>query len=622
MRYRVILAQMVSRTAVHVGTGTASDVTDDLCRRNVQGQFVIPGTAIGGALRSVATRLAPRLGSPYCKALMQPDSKPGRESKPCRCWTCHLFGDIEPVESQADQDAPDQNPPVRASRLVVAAAKANLKSKPPGIRDGVGVDRASRSAARGVKFDMEVLPAGTEFDLRLELEECDDNDELVLAAALGEWEQGRCWIGGRSARGLGAFALKNLRLVELDFSRPEKLMAFLKADEPWQAATKMPNWLGMKLSSLLAEPRPSGSGPLEGTISPVGADGGQSAGQAPIHETQAQKESPSSVDVRVARSFATFTFKLCFEDLFLTSDALAEAMSGFDRAPLLDVIDTGTGRAILPGASLRGVLRSQAEKIVRTLETLETSNPDDFLKTCPACNPVESNVDAALANCSVLLRKKAGASDREEVNETRLCPACRLFGSSLWGSRLIVEDALGVIPSDDNSRKMLDFVAIDRFTGGARDKAKFDALALWRPILDVSIHLDNPLPGELGWLWLVLRDLKEGMLTVGHGAAKGFGRASIRDCKIRHGIISDGDFPGPAELARLQERPTSGVYRIADWQAFDGNAELTRLLKGWLDEFAGLRKFKREDSLKQDSYFVPELPTYYPKDAYRCLIKG
>jgi CRISPR/Cas system CMR subunit Cmr4 (Cas7 group RAMP superfamily) len=46
--------------AAHVGTGQDSETTDDLLRRDARGRLLIPGTAIAGALRSLATRLAPR----------------------------------------------------------------------------------------------------------------------------------------------------------------------------------------------------------------------------------------------------------------------------------------------------------------------------------------------------------------------------------------------------------------------------------------------------------------------------------------------------------------------------------------------------------------------------------
>lgn len=72
---------------------------------------------------------------------------------------------------------------------------------------------------------------------------------------------------------------------------------------------------------------------------------------------------------------------------------------------------------------------------------------------------------------------------------------------------------------------MQEFVAIDRFTGGAKDQAKFNALALYRPVLEGCLRVHTPALSQNGWalLALTLRDLKEGDITFGFGAAKGYG---------------------------------------------------------------------------------------------------
>jgi len=80
--------------------------------------------------------------------------------------------------------------------------------------------------------------------------------------------------------------------------------------------------------------------------------------------------------------------------------------------------------------------------------------------------------------------------------------------------------------------KALDFLAIDRFTGGGRDTAKFDAVVLWKPKFRVRLFLENPEPWELGWLALVLRDLHDGLTTVGFGAAKRFRAVCYRESQI------------------------------------------------------------------------------------------
>ena len=60
MQFRAITATLKLRTPLHVGTGAGTETADDLLRRDARGRLLIPGTALAGALRSIATRLAPR----------------------------------------------------------------------------------------------------------------------------------------------------------------------------------------------------------------------------------------------------------------------------------------------------------------------------------------------------------------------------------------------------------------------------------------------------------------------------------------------------------------------------------------------------------------------------------
>jgi CRISPR/Cas system CSM-associated protein Csm3 (group 7 of RAMP superfamily) len=616
--YLAILGRLVARTAVHIGSGEGSEITDSLFRRDVKGHYLIPGTAIGGALRTVATRLAPRMheGAKLCKALLPPDGKNVDETSAhnedwtsCNCMVCHLFGEINPNEGRTGG---------RASRLFIANAKASesqiLSSR---IRDGVGIDRQSRTAASAAKakFDLEVLPKGSAFELRLELEDADEDDEQLLAATLAEWQAGRLWLGGRVARGLGAFQLREAQVIRRDLSDETGLMAFLNSDQPWKDAPVIPDWFTPHL-----EP--------------------------------AQKEAQNTTDGRegVARSFVSLRLDLQFESLFLTNDTVAAALSGFDHAPLLEAI-AKDGEAILPGASLRGVLRSQAERIARTLTTLEVDNVSDFGARCPACDPLrrptkqdeedarkdmdalpESEKEAnrlkhraalrvPLASCDALL--KGYVQSTKEVKDEQLCLACLLFGNSRRGSRLVIEDALS---SNQPSRKVLDFLAIDRFTGGGKEGAKFDALALWQPVFSVRLHLENPQDWELGWLALALRDLAEGLVAVGFGAAKGFGQAKIKALTVDYGFISDEDFAGHADIAHSQTSRNSGLFRVLSWDAKDTaqREPLLTLAQGWVDKFNEQRQgFTRKEELRlqRDTYFdAGDISQLYQREAIKWLL--
>lgn len=498
MRYRVITAELVARTAVHVGWGQGDDTTDAFCRRDAQGRWLIPGSAIGGVLRTLATRLAPRIGAKPCHAIEVDERTRGDT---CDCPVCHLFGSLNPKD--AEGGAPTHQ--ARAARLLVSNAYS-LGLTGAAIRDMVGIDRVTGTAARGAaaKFDLEVLPAGSRFTVRLELEDTTDQDEQLLAVALAEWVAGRAFIGGRIARGLGAFALCALEYRDRDLGQADQLMEFLRTDEPWTLGSATPRWLDRVLAV------------------------------ARTHVSAAQ-----TLDQSIARSFVTIVFDLRAEGPLLVHDCLNAAWTGFDHAPLLSGLAPG-GRPVLPGSTVRGVLRSHAERIARTLATLSAKSGDEFRRRCPACDPLASRPTTAgaatLESCDSLLRHALNVAGDVEVEPERLCLACRLFGSTRLGSRLIVEDA-PIVAGTEVTYKLLDFLAIDRFTGGGREHAKFDALALWRPHFTARLHLENPAPWELGWLALAVRDLADQRLSLGFGGAKGFGRISVPRWTVTVGFI-------------------------------------------------------------------------------------
>lgn len=599
MTFRAITAKLTLRTALHVGTGKDTETADDLVRRDARGRLLIPGTAIAGALRRIATRLAPRFDDVKpCQALTgeQPNDA-------CQCLVCQLFGDVNPRE--------DTNVATAACVLVYDAA---LDTSPAVlIRDGVGIDRVTGAAARRecIKFDYEVLPAGMTFKLRLEIDPRLDNQQRtlpLLAAALTEWEQGRGAVGGRVGRGLGAFDLTDVRWIERALTQTDVLIQFLRTGPPWDASDGDRGWLASKVAvarSLIT---------------------------------------PYSGDLPVACSWALAEFTLAATGPFLTHDLTQAGRSGFDHAPVLTVYEKGA-KPVLPGSSLRGVLRSQAERIARTLATFAAwdgaqdaeSRKAEFLKTCPACSPLIVKTNDPVASCNSLI-KAMGKAKRDEFEieqkgaEQKLCLACRLFGSTWNGSRLRVEDASFV--GERVECKVLDFLAIDRFTGGGRDTAKFDAVVLWKPKFRVRLFLENPQPWELGWLTLVLRDLHDGLITVGFGAAKGFGQCRIEDGKLNFGFLADGDFPLPAvdgQDPTIQQAIAAGqrllqgqlgVSGVFQTLAYDqaSAADWMTLAEGWVRVFnQQALNHQHAFGLKKDSYF-DQVDGYWLSELYPARV--
>ena len=159
------------------------------------------------------------------------------------------------------------------------------------------------------------------------------------------------------------------------------------------------------------------------------------------------------------------------------------------------------GKPVLPASSLHGALRSQAERILRTLGE---ETPEGY--KVPAVFGLNNIANLDLASV--------------------------LFGATGWRGVLQCSDF--VAPTNAPKLKH-EMVAIDRLTGGGKDSAKFCIEALDCPTLTGSIRLDlgrlrqlahlNPnIEAQcLGLLAHVLRDLDEGDIALGYGKAKGYG---------------------------------------------------------------------------------------------------
>ncbi len=579
-QYIAITGQIEFTTALHIGSGKGGETTDAPMRHDAQGRIVLPGTALAGALRSTATRLAPRMNldiqNPFCVAL----DNGKKEIEPCACPVCHLFGDLHPGTEENVQSAK-----THASRLWIYDATLAKDQACALVRDGVGIDRESGASANAgaAKFDLEVLPVGASFDLRIEVQKSSEQDIMLLAAALAEWQSGRVRLGGRTARGLGVFILKGLQCSTIDLQ--DHLIKFLKSKKPWEAGAADAKWLETNLKNVETQAIP---------------------------QHQIKSEGKQSVIDSVAQSWVTVNFDLQFQGPFLMHDATLAGLIGYDHAPLLEKLpppnrdDKWRAQPVLSGAGLRGVLRSHAERIARTLATHLAWGKDNqqeyFLHHCPACNPTQSNWQKALANCDRLLADHPDSTltTHQEATDKHLCLACWLFGSTRRGSRFAIHDARMI---QDNPPKRLpykpqDFLAIDRFTGGGLDGAKFDALGLFAPRFRVCLHLENPADWELGWLTLVLRDLRDELVTFGFGAAKGYGLAKAENFDVQLGFITAEDIPLARKdketdqarqarkeaLAATAPKDRQSLYAVLPFEASSFTAHKV-LLEDWIAAF-------------------------------------
>ena len=203
------------------------------------------------------------------------------------------------------------------------------------------------------------------------------------------------------------------------------------------------------------------------------------------------------------------------------------------------------GSYFLPSSSVRGALRGQARRIWQTLA-------NGTAKEVPEKVPEIKN--------------------RRELKD--LHAFFRMVGAPGWRTPLEIPD----FKIDGNGKlEKQEFVAIDRFMGGAADDKKFSATALWRPKMSGRIVIDLAMwqrAQVTDWAWMLLlftlRDLVEGDVYFGFGRSKGYGKCTAKvtasavgggetvvDVSLLNDVLSRRDLSSPileqwhAELSAL-----------------------------------------------------------------------
>jgi len=199
-----------------------------------------------------------------------------------------------------------------------------------------------------------------------------------------------------------------------------------------------------------------------------------------------------------SKRYVNFPVDINIDGPFLVNDPSRANRNNADFRPRRN----HAGGFELPSKSLHGALRAQAERICRTVGL-----------------PVEN-----------------GDAVRPGAQET--CLVSFLFGAPGWRSLLRCKSLTTTEGISEEELPKQEFVAIDRFAGGVSGSAKFNGLYVLSPTLSGQFGIDQLRLGvdaacakdaarakaALGLLLLTLRDLDEGDIPLGYGAAaKGYG---------------------------------------------------------------------------------------------------
>ena len=95
-------------------------------------------------------------------------------------------------------------------------------------RDGIKIDRNTGATEKRAKFDYDVVPAGTEFDLNIELENIENYQLDLIGLALNDiLKDNGDLFGGKTSRGIGKCRLKDLRMKYVTSDDKEKLKKYI-----------------------------------------------------------------------------------------------------------------------------------------------------------------------------------------------------------------------------------------------------------------------------------------------------------------------------------------------------------------------------------------------------------
>jgi len=333
-----------------------------------------------------------------------------------------------------------------------------IPAQQTGVQVGVTIDRRTRTARDEKLFYWEVVPPNVTFKVRITGQNLQDEELALLLASLEGFNNPKAPItlGSETAQNQGKMYWHSFKVQCLD---AKQTLAWLNNDKRKMWFENLPSISEAKQATLIKQ------------------------GQKLIYEES-------------TRPTLRLHLQLQFDSPFLVNDPSKEVKGKHNFQPRRDA----DGNPLLPAKSFRGAIRSQAERIIRTLG----GNACWIDAAKPECEPVES---------------------MDNVKE--LCLACKLFGTTGWQTPIRISDFTLVNSQGEFDQ---DFVAIDRFTGGSCEHAKFRATVSNAPLLEGTWEIDllRVEPWGLGLLALLIRDLIEGDVTFGYGAAKGYGHAHLK----------------------------------------------------------------------------------------------
>jgi CRISPR/Cas system CSM-associated protein Csm3 (group 7 of RAMP superfamily) len=338
----------------------------------------------------------------------------------------------------------------------------------------VAIDRRFQVSSEHKKYDLEALLDGAKVPFEFEVEDPTKEEIYALECIFLEMEKKLLFLGGKKSAGFGNYTVE-IDKYEFDLATPQGVLSYLLGE------FKKPAKSSLSVSTL--EPA----------------------------QLKTEKKDKNHLRLSVP-------FDLWFPELFLVNDPLEASLIGSDHVSVVDA----SGRPWLPPSTIRGVFRTRAEQIIRTLNNRG------------ACDPSYDKDDKSfkpLLSCSKGIQDVKNKKGEDKwpshtliESDDFMCLACQLFGNTFMAGR--IRFVSGKYCEANGHQNVLNhFLAVCRFSGGGKEGAKFDACALYDVLFkDCRIIIEDFQDWQVGLTALVLKDFFQGDIRMGFGTRKGFGQ--------------------------------------------------------------------------------------------------
>ncbi|MEN8218465.1 MAG: RAMP superfamily CRISPR-associated protein [Pseudomonadota bacterium] len=411
-----------------------------------------------------------------------------------RAWMERFFSNVDVLENFWGSQQHDS-----ASRILVEDAKVFIPDKlSEELWENISVDRRWGVTAEHQKFDYTVLPKGSTFPLCLYLElppiELANTMRAMLGHLVKALQAGQIRLGAGTSRGLGQIILDAPQLCEVD----------------WHQKASVLNYLSDKLESRELD----GNTLIEKAVLPLVC------------------RHPDILHVTIDWApIGPLMVKTTYDGIAV------------DTLPFVSGVAADKVALILPGSSLKGALRTQAERIIRTVLNHRNLSRDWSAQLeVPLVEPLFGGAKKAAKKNSRYMPGRGCFS----VNT---CYAKNAVCSTQQWQEIETAQSPGMINSlyeslnraglrDSPFFEQAYHLAVDRWTGGAADGFLYSVIepfdVQWEPI-EISLDLsEDRFPPELQspaltLLLLLLHDMADRRIAIGFGVNRGYGVVGVKN---------------------------------------------------------------------------------------------